>query len=120
MSIYSDKLERIIKRASAGNPAVEKALRDAAEVEKAKLRLEQAVEEETTIAGAIEKALRKRTRLPGTSVAKAVADAYTPETKKATESEPTPEEQAQIDALAARIRKVRGDIEQSGIPRKAT
>jgi hypothetical protein len=55
-----DRLERIIDRASAGNPFVKAALQKAAiqelEAEAIRKRLEQAVREETTLEGAVEKA----------------------------------------------------------------
>jgi hypothetical protein len=60
MSIHSDRLERIIERASAGSPVVKEALQKAAiqvlEAEALRKRLERAVHEETTVEGAIEKA----------------------------------------------------------------
>jgi hypothetical protein len=49
---------------------------------------------------------------PGTSLAKAVADSFAPDVTKATEKPLTPEEQAQVDDLVRKMRKVRADMER--------
>lgn len=62
------------------------------------------------ISGAILTAISGTPGMEPLPIAKAVAESFNPPVQKAAEPEPTPEEQAIIETIAGRARKVRADI----------